>query len=157
MSRKLSTNNNISSRKEGFFPAAFHGLCLLLFSGTVPDLVTPLSPLRLQNTPRFSRLPSRHSPALPPPPNIRIFYLLPCSVFSSRLPWQAHTRKRKPLLWFWCPEPRRTPVPPSLLGQTGPAPTDIPLREHRTSTEPPPASLPKCPQLPKAVGEFYEG
>lgn len=74
-----------------------HGLCLLLFPGTVPEFVTPLFPSQATQHPWFSRLPSFHAPAFPPPPNIRIFCLIPCSVFSSRLPWQAHSRKRKPL------------------------------------------------------------
>lgn len=156
MSRKLSTNNNISSRKEGFFPAAFHGLCLLLFSGTVPDLVTPLFPLRLQNTPRFSRLPSLHSPAFPPPANIQIFYLVPCSVFSCRLPWQAHTRKRKPVLWLWCSEPRHTPAPPSLLGEPGPAHTshsESTGHQHRFTT----SAFPQMPTASQSYGGILRG
>lgn len=122
-----------------------HGLCLLLFPGTVPEFVTPLFPSQATQHPWFSRLPSFHAPAFPPPPNIRIFYLIPCSVFSSRLPWQAHSRKRKPL----------PPQSPILTGRVWSCPsTQLPQREqYRVTT----STFSQVPTASQSYGGISRG
>lgn len=64
----------------------------------------------------------------------------------------THSRKRKPLLCFWCPEPGHSPVPPSLLGELV---LLIPLREHRAPAQSHPLHLfPNAHSFPKLWGNF---
>lgn len=138
MSRKLSTNNNISSLKEGSFPAAFHGLCLLLFSGTVPDLVTPLFPLSLHNTPRFSRLPSLHAPAFPPAQTSGFSVGFP-ALFSPPGCLGRHAAERGSLCSGCGAQSHGPPQTPSW---------------SCSFRHPTPSTLSQMPQLPKATGNF---
>ena len=135
MSRKPSTNNNISlPAKKGSSPAASHGLCLLPSSQHCPRPSRPLlsNPLPQPPSPAtkhptifqaaftpFSRFPSstKHPDFL--------FHVLLCLLLQVTLP---NTDKASPPQ-LCCPLPWHPPVPTSLLGEPGSTGTNVLLVE----------------------------